>query len=45
MPRLSETQMKQAKAEFDAELEARQTEQGVWDDVTTWYVIGCKPKI
>ena len=44
LSRLSEVQLEQAKAEFEAELEARQTEQGVWDDVTTWYVIGRKPK-
>ena len=44
LSRLSEAQLKQAKAEFEAELEARQTERGVWDDVTTWYVIGRKPK-
>ncbi|MEH1874141.1 class I SAM-dependent methyltransferase [Nostoc sp.] len=44
LSRLSEAQLEQAKAEFEAELEARQTEQGVWDDVTTWYVIGRKPK-
>lgn len=44
LSRLSEAQIKQAKVEFEAELEARQTQQGVWDDVTTWYVIGRKPK-
>lgn len=41
---LSEAQVKQAKAEFEDELETRQTEQGVWNDLTTWYVIGRKPK-
>ena len=42
LSRLSQAQLQQAKAEFDAELEARQTEQGVWNDLTTWYVIGRK---
>ncbi|MGI2904908.1 class I SAM-dependent methyltransferase [Tolypothrix sp. VBCCA 56010] len=39
---LSLVQLTQAKAEFEAELEARQTEQGVWDDLTTVYILGRK---
>jgi ubiquinone/menaquinone biosynthesis C-methylase UbiE len=38
----SSEQLEQAKAEFEAELEALQTEQGIWDDLTTWYVLGRK---
>ena len=37
-------QLEQAKAAFEAELEARQTEQGVWENIITWYVISRKPK-
>jgi predicted SAM-dependent methyltransferase len=40
---LSFTQLIQAKSEFEAELEALQTEQGIWDDITTLYIIGQKP--
>ena len=32
------------KTEFEAELAARVTKQGVWDDLTTWYAIARKPK-
>lgn len=44
LSKLSTAQLTQAKAEFEAELEARQTEQGVWDDIVTWYVLGWKPE-
>ena len=37
---LSETQLAQARAEFDAELEARQTEKGIWNDTTVFYAFG-----
>lgn len=40
---LSNLQLAQALAEFEAELEARQTEQGIWDDLTTVYILGQKP--
>lgn len=40
---LSSVQLAQAKAEFEAELEGRQTEQGVWDDLTAVYILGRKP--
>ena len=39
---LSNEQLAQAKAEFEAELEALQTEQGIWNDITTFYVFGHK---
>lgn len=42
---LSPEQLAQAKAEFEAELEALQTEQGVWNDITTFYILGRKPEI
>ncbi|NDJ21251.1 methyltransferase domain-containing protein [Nostoc sp. B(2019)] len=42
--KLSSEQLAQAKAEFEAKLEALQTDQGVWDELTTWYVIGRKPE-
>ncbi|MDJ0732898.1 MAG: hypothetical protein QNJ47_02245 [Nostocaceae cyanobacterium] len=32
----------EAKAKFEAELEALQTEQGIWDDLTTLYILGHK---
>lgn len=44
LSQLSSAQLTQAKAEFEAELEALQTEQGIWDDITTWYVLGRKPE-
>lgn len=42
--KLSAEQLTQAKAEFAAELAALQTEQGIWDDLTTWYLLGRKPE-
>ena len=39
---LSSEQLAQAKIEFDAELEALQTEQGVWNDMTILYTFGKK---
>ena len=39
---LSSEQLAQVKAEFEAELEALQTEQGIWNDITTFYVFGHK---
>ena len=39
---LSTEQLAQAKAQFEAELEALQTEQGIWNDITTFYVFGQK---
>ncbi len=43
LSQLSSAQLLQAKAEFEAQLEALQTEQGIWDDLTTWYMLGRKP--
>ncbi len=40
--KLTFEQLAQAKAEFDAELEAMQTEQGIWDDGTIFYVFAQK---
>ncbi len=45
LSQLSSEQLAQAKAEFETELEALQTEQGIWNDITTFYVYGRKPKI
>ena len=42
--RLSTAQLESAKTEFEAELAARITAEGVWDDLTTWYAIARKPK-
>ena len=42
LSQLSSMQLAQAKAEFEAELEALQTEQGIWDDLTTLYILGRK---
>jgi ubiquinone/menaquinone biosynthesis C-methylase UbiE len=44
LSQLSSAQLLQIKAEFDAELEALQTEQGLWDDLTTLYIMARKPK-
>ncbi|BAY09910.1 class I SAM-dependent methyltransferase [Calothrix sp. NIES-2098] len=41
---LSPEELTQAKAEFDAELGALQTEQGIWNDITIFYVFGRKPE-
>jgi hypothetical protein len=43
LSQLSSEQLAQAKIEFEAELEALQTEQGIWNDLTTFYVYGRKP--
>lgn len=42
LSQLSSTHLIQAKSEFEAELEALRTEQGIWDDITTLYIIGQK---
>lgn len=39
---LSSEQLRQARVEFDAELETLQTEQGVWNDITIFYAFGRK---
>jgi SAM-dependent methyltransferase len=45
LSQLSSTQLSQIKAEFEAELAALQTEKGLWDDLTTLYILARKPKI
>lgn len=42
LSQLSSAQLAQVKAEFDAELESLQTEQGIWNDLTTLYILGRK---
>ncbi len=42
---LSSVQLAEAKAEFETELKALQTESGIWDDLTTLYIIARKPEI
>jgi hypothetical protein len=37
--------LNQAKLEFENELEALQTDQGIWNDITTFYIYGRKPRI
>jgi hypothetical protein len=44
LSQLLSAQLSQIKAEFEAELAALQTEQGLWDDLTTLYIIARKPK-
>jgi ubiquinone/menaquinone biosynthesis C-methylase UbiE len=44
LSQLSSAHLSQIKAEFDAELAALQTEQGLWDDLTTLYIMARKPK-
>jgi ubiquinone/menaquinone biosynthesis C-methylase UbiE len=43
LSQLSSEQLAQAKAEFEAELIALQTERGIWNDITTFYLYGQKP--
>jgi ubiquinone/menaquinone biosynthesis C-methylase UbiE len=42
LSQLSPEQLNQAKLEFENELEALQTEQGIWNDITTFYIYGRK---
>ncbi len=44
LSQFSSVQLVQAEAEFEAELEVLQTEQGIWDDLTTLYILGRKPQ-
>lgn len=44
LSQLSSVQLAQAKADFEAEIESLQTEQGIWDDLTTLYILGRKPE-
>lgn len=43
MKQLSCEQLAQALAEFDAELEALVTKQGIWNDITIFFTFGRKP--
>ena len=40
--KLSLIELKKIKEEFDREIEALKTERGVWNDITTFYIYGCK---
>lgn len=40
--KLTSEQLVQARLEFDTELEALQTEQGIWNDLTIFYTFGRK---
>jgi hypothetical protein len=44
LSQLKEAQLVEAKAEFEAELEVLQTQQGIWNDLTTLYILGRKPE-
>lgn len=44
LSQLSSAQLAQAKVEFDADLEFLQTEEGIWDDLTTLYMLGRKAR-
>ena len=43
LSRLSPVQLEKLKLEFEADLAAQETGQGIWDDLTTLYVRGQKP--
>lgn len=43
LSKLSSEELALIEAEFNAELKALETEAGIWDELTTWYVLGCKP--
>ncbi|MEH2244202.1 class I SAM-dependent methyltransferase [Nostoc sp.] len=43
MNQLSSGQLEKLKAEFEAELAVLVTQQGIWNDITTFYTFGCKP--
>ena len=40
LARLSTAELSQIREEFNHELEALETEQGVWNDITTYYIYG-----
>ncbi len=42
LAKLSSEQLDQAKVEYEAELLALQTDRGIWNDTTTFYVLGRK---
>ncbi|WP_026733786.1 class I SAM-dependent methyltransferase [Fischerella sp. PCC 9605] len=43
LSQLSSLALEQAKARFDAELEALVTDQGIWNDITVFFTFGRKP--
>jgi len=43
LSQLSSEQLEQAQAEFEVELEALVTEQGIWNDITIFFTFGRKP--
>jgi ubiquinone/menaquinone biosynthesis C-methylase UbiE len=43
LSQLSSGQLEEVKAEFEAELAALVTEQGIWNDLTIFYTFGRKP--
>ena len=42
LAKLSSIEQKKIKEEFHREIEALETERGVWNDITTFYIYGCK---
>jgi ubiquinone/menaquinone biosynthesis C-methylase UbiE len=42
LSQLTAAQLTSAQAEFTAELETLQIDRGIWDDLTTLYLLGCK---
>ena len=45
LSQISSEQLEQIKAEFDVELEALATQQGIWNDGTTFFAFGRKPAV
>lgn len=43
LSQLSPQQLKRAKAEFEAELKALETDRGIWNDITIFFALGRKP--
>ncbi|MGK7924112.1 MAG: class I SAM-dependent methyltransferase [Spirulina sp.] len=41
---LSSEQLESAEKEFRAELEARNSDRGIWNDLATWYIVAQKPR-
>ncbi|MGQ4648453.1 methyltransferase domain-containing protein [Lyngbya aestuarii] len=44
LKQLSPEQLEQVKVEYFAELEALVTDQGIWNDITTFFILGRKAK-
>ncbi len=42
LSQLSQEQLERLKAAYDAEIETLATDKGIWHDITTFFVIGCK---